>query len=227
MWIAFHAWIFIPAVKYARSDPEIGDWSGIAVSSSFQRKVDTVMKRCPHYLLVFLFLVFLFSCGQDKTEESEIVCRINEYKLPVEDFQRQLAEEVEMEETFKLTQEAKEEFLEGLIRKELLIQEAKELKLDRRRKFVKAIERYWEATLIRDLMDMKCEEIRKKICISEEEIETRYKEMNKRHDGLPNLSEMHDQIREELREEKEAGMLEEWIRGLKDKANIEINEDYL
>ena len=185
------------------------------------------MKRCPHHLLIFLFLVFLFSCGQDKREESEIICRINEYNLPVEDFQRQLAEEVEMEKAFKLTQEAKEEFLKGLIRKELLIQEAKKLKLDRKRKFVKAIERYWEATLIRDLMDMKCEEICKRICISEEEIETRYKEMKKLHDGLPNLSEMHDQIREELREENEAGMLEEWIIELTNKASIEINGDLL
>lgn len=185
------------------------------------------MKRYPHHFLIFLFLLYLFSCGQDKTEESEIICRINEYKLPVEDFQRQLAEEVEMEKSFKLTQEAQKEFLEGLIRKELLIQEAKRLELDRKRKFMNAIERYWEATLIRDLMDMKSEEIHKRISISEEEIEARYKEMKELHDGLPHLSEMHDQIREELREENEARMLEEWIKELRNKANIEINEDLL
>ena len=185
------------------------------------------MKRYSHYLLVFLFLVSLFSCGQDRRKESEIICRVNEYNLPVEDFQRQLAEEVEMERTFKVTQEAKEEFLEGLIRKELLIQEAKRLKLDRKEKFVKAIERYWEATLIRDLMDMKCEEIDKRVYISEEETEARYKEMKKLHDRLSNLSEMRDQIREELKEENETRMLEEWVKGLREKANIEINEDLL
>jgi hypothetical protein len=91
---------------------------------------------------------------------------INDYHLTLDEFQDQLAAELKLEKDFKLTEEAKREFLEGLIRKELLIQEAKRLKLDRKEKFVRAIERYWESTLIRDIMDLKGKEIAKKIFVS-------------------------------------------------------------
>jgi hypothetical protein len=185
------------------------------------------MKNGPYYLLVFFLLFFLPSCLQDKTEEGKILCRINEYNLPVDDFQRQLAEDLELNSDFKLTQKAKRQFLEELIRKELLIQKAKKLKLDRKDKFVRAIERYWESTLIRDLMELKGEEISKRTYISEEEIKARYKKMKKIDDTLSPLSEIHDQFTKELREEKKTRMLKEWIDELRDKANIEINEDLL
>ncbi|HUV60070.1 MAG TPA: hypothetical protein VMW09_08155 [Desulfatiglandales bacterium] len=41
-----------------------------------------------------------------------------------------------------MTKEAKKKFLEELIRKELLIQEAKRFNLDKKEKSVRAIERY-------------------------------------------------------------------------------------
>jgi len=185
------------------------------------------MKKELYYFLVFFLLISIISCVQDKTEESKIICKINEYNLPLEDFQRQLAEELELENDFKLTLEAKQAFLEELIRKELLIQEAKKLKLDRKDKFMRAIERYWESTLIRDLMDLKCEDINKRIYVSEEEIKTRYQELKKSDDRLPGLRKIHDRIADELREEKKTRMLEQWINGLRDKASIKINEDLL
>ncbi len=185
------------------------------------------MKKGLHCFFIVFLLLFLFSCFQDKTQENEILCRINEYNLPVDDFQLQLAEDLELNSDFKLTQKAKREFLEELIRKELLIQEARKLKLDRKDKFVRAIERYWESTLIRDLMDLKGEEVSKRVYVSEEAIKTRYKEMKRSDEVLPFLSEIHDQIREELKEEKKTGMLKEWINELRKKASIEINEDLL
>jgi hypothetical protein len=117
--------------------------------------------------------------------------------------------------------------MEGLIRKELLIQEAKKLNLDRKEKFIKTIERYWESTLIRDLMDLKCEEINKRIYVSEEEIEARYQEIKEMEDRVSPLSEIRDQVREALKEEKKTRLLEEWINDLRKKASVEINEDLL
>lgn len=185
------------------------------------------MKTSLHFLFIFLLLLSPFSCSQDRTEDGKILCRINECNLPIEEFQRQLAEDLELNSDFKLTQRAKREFLEELIKKELLIQEAKKLKLDREDKFIRAIERYWEATLIKDLMELKGEEISKRIFVSEEEIEARHKEMKKLDDGLPPLTEIHDRIGEDLKEEKKTRVLEEWINELKKNANIEIDEGLL
>jgi len=185
------------------------------------------MKRSPFYLLAFLLMISLLCCTQEKAEKERILCRINGYDLSLDDFQFQLAEEVELEHTFKLTQKARQEFLEELIRKELIIQEAKKLKLDIREKFVRTIEKHWEATLIRDLMDLKCDEISKKIYISEEEINAHYSEMENINENLPSLGDMRDPIRQQLKQEKQTLMLEQWTSELREKASIEINQDLL
>lgn len=185
------------------------------------------MKKSLHCLPVLILLFSLCGCFQSKTEGDEVLCEINEYKLPVDDFHRQLAEELEFNSDFKLTQKAKREFLEQLIKKELLIQEAKKLKLDRQDKFIRTIERHWESTLIRDLMDLKGEEISMMTYVSEEEIKTRYKEMAKLDNSPPCLSEIHDQIREELREKKRTQMITKWINDLRRKASIVIYNDLL
>jgi hypothetical protein len=185
------------------------------------------MKRASFYLFAFPLLMGFLCCTQETAEKQKILCQINEYKLPFDDFQAQLAEELEMDHDFKLTQQAKQQFLEGLIRKELLIQEAKKRKLDRKEKFVRAIERYWESTLIRDLMDLKYEEINKRTPISEEEIDARYKDMKSTDASLPARKEMYDLIKEELKEEKMAATLEGWENELRKNATIEIEQDLL
>ncbi len=185
------------------------------------------MQRGLLYFLLFLPLTVLLCCTQEKAKDNKILCRINGYDLLVEDFQLQLAEELEFDREFKLTNKAKQAFLEELIRKELFIQESKKLKLDRKEKFVRAIERYWEATLIRNLMDLKCEEISKRISVSEEEINSRYTEMKKSENLLPPLTEIHDQIRDGIKEEKKTRTLEKWGNDLRSNAIVEIKQDLL
>ena len=185
------------------------------------------MKKCTYYLLWLLLSAGLFCCSQDRTEESELLCRVNEYNLMVSDFQRQLTGELELEKDFKLTHEAKRDFLEGLIRKELLIQEAKKLNLDRKEKFIRAIERYWESTLIRDLMDLEGKEIDEKIFVSQEEIEERYKEMKAAEEERLPLKEIQGRISNELKEKKKTRMLKEWISDLSKHAKIEVDNELL
>ena len=185
------------------------------------------MKKSFIYLLLLVLFLHLFSCTQEQAKENKILAGINDYNLTIDEFQYQLAAELEMDEDFKLTKEAKAEFLERVIRKELLVQKAKELKLDRKEKFVRAIERYWESTLIRDLVEMKGEEISNRILISQEEIEAYYNDMKKPEKKLPPLAELWEKIAEELKEKKKRRMLKEWIEDLRKKAGIEINEELL
>ena len=132
-----------------------------------------------------------------------------------------------MDKDFKLTKEAKKQLLDQVIMKELMIQEAKRVELDRKEKFIRAIERYWESTLIRDLMEVRGQEIEKRTVISEDEIEAHYKEMKASKKQIPPLEKIREQIRKEIAEEKKSRMLKEWISGLRKKARIEINEELL
>jgi hypothetical protein len=187
------------------------------------------LKRIRTLLAVVLCFVLFLSmthCTRKKLEE-QTVAKINDYSLSLNDFERQLAAELEMDSDFKITQEAKEMFLDRLIGKELLIQEAMRMKLDRKEKFIKAIERYWQSTLIRDLLALKGEEIGSRTYISQEEIRFRYDLMLKEDKSIPPLSEISGKIEEKLKEEKKTEKVKEWIQDLRKNAGIEINRELL
>ena len=121
--------------------------------------------------ILFLLSLQLFSCSNEEAHQQEILARVNNYNLTLDEFQAKLAAELELDPDFKPTEEVKKDFLDSLIGKELLIQEAKKLDLDRKNKFVRTIERYWESTLIRDLLEIKGKEISQDILIPKAEIE--------------------------------------------------------
>ena len=176
--------------------------------------------------VVFLF-VSLLSCSPEQKTDDEIVARINDRALTLGECQRQMAMAVDLHEDYKLTQEAQGKILEELIRKELLIQEAKRLHLDRKENFVRAIERYWESTLIRNLMEMKGEELSQRILVTEDEIRAVYNETKNRKTQLEPLDELRDEIARRIREDKKTAMLLDWIDDLRRKADVEINEGLL
>jgi len=177
-----------------------------------------------HFLFYFIFCfitVIASSCSNDSLQQ-KILSRINNYELTLDEFEEQLTIEVELDDTFKLTNETKRKFLEELIRKELFIQEARNLKLDQQKKFIRAIEKYWELTLIRNLIDLKSREINKKIYISEGAAKEHYKKMKKKNPELSDFKTMDSEIKKKLKENKKSRLLNEWIESLRKKANVEI-----
>ncbi len=183
-------------------------------------------KRFLFPVLALLSLIVFSSC-EERAKDSKVLARINDYELTLSEFQYQLALESELDKSFKLTDQARKEFLEGLIRKELLIQEARRLKLDRRDDFVRAMERYWESTLIKDLLEIKTRDIEKRVYVSQEEIEARYAELKNSGKDLPPLEKVEGEIRGEIRERKKTEMLEKWISELRKKAMVTISEDLI
>ena len=177
------------------------------------------MKKASMYLLLFICFLSIFCCSQEKKDENEILAKINDYALTLDEFHSQLAAELEMDRDFKI--------LEGLIKKEILIQEAKKRDLDRKEKFTRAIEHYWESTLIRDLMEAKGKEIEKRTIISQEEIESRYKEMKKSEAELPPFEDIHEKIERKMIEQKKHRVLKEWIDDLRKKAHVEVKQELL
>jgi hypothetical protein len=186
-----------------------------------------IMKKRVIYLLFLFLSMNLFCCSQEKTKNGKQLAEINDFKLSLSEFQNQLAAELELDKDFKLTKEAKKSFLEEIIRKELLIQEAQRLKLDKKEKFIRALERYWESTLIRDLMEIKGKEISRTILVSQEEIRTHYDTMKKRVKKLPPQQEVEEEITDDLKEKKKTRMLREWINDLRKGAKIEIDHELL
>ncbi len=178
-------------------------------------------------LCLILVILTLFCCSDKREQKGNIIAKINNFHLSFEEFERLLAAELELDKELKITKKAKREFLDELIKKELLIQEAKKQKLDRKEKFIRAIERYWEATLIRDLIDLQGAEIEKHTLVSQEEITDYYSEMKKVTPTLPVFSKIQHKIHDELKEKKKRLKLKQWITELKENAKIEIHENLL
>ncbi len=186
-----------------------------------------IMKNFTICLLFLITALIFFSCGKDQGEKGTVIAKINDYSLLQDDFKSQLSFALEVDVEFRLTRETKKEFLEEIIRKELMIQEAKRMNLDRKEKFMQAIERYWEATLIRDLMELKGGEISTKVVVSEEEIIDAYKKKYQQSENAPELEKVRDSILENLKDNKKTMMLKKWITGLREKSDIQINDDVL
>jgi len=185
------------------------------------------MRRFFCFTTALITALAILSCSKPESEEQKVIARVNNFNLTLGEFQYQLASQVEFDKDFKLTRQAKRQFLDQLIKKELFIQEAKRLKLDTKKEFRRAIEKYWESTLIKNLLELKGKEIAKKCVVSEEEIADRYNKMKKKNPALPPLDSVREDITQRLKEEKKTKLLEEWIKDLESKAKIEINENLL
>jgi hypothetical protein len=184
------------------------------------------MKSIP-VLLILCLSLSLISCSREDPARGDVLAMINDYALTVDEFERQLFAETEMFSNYKLTREAKSAFLEDLIRKELLIQEAKRLELDRKQKFMKAIERYWEATLIRDLMEVKGEEISGRVLVSQDEIMSEYTRLKTLSTNVLPLSELQEEVQKKLKDKKMTRMMEKWAQDFRSTAHIDINRKLL
>lgn len=184
-------------------------------------------------LSVFTVLFFCFilsslfmGCGSTTgSEKNDIVLQINNSKISLAEFNELIKAESYADPEMDLTTDTRDQFINYLVRKELLIQEAAKLKLDSKAEFVQTIERYWEATLIRNLLDLKCAELKKEILITDGEIYAYYLK-NKAH-FIQSLEAEKEGIKCVLESKELEIKLEKWIKSLRDCADVNVNKALL
>jgi hypothetical protein len=183
-------------------------------------------------LSFFLILSFgLVGCGSSTGSEkkgakkNDIVLQINNSKISLAEFNDLIRLEAYADPETDLTIDTRDQFINYLVRKELLIQEAARLKLDSKQAFIRTIERYWEATLIRNLLDLKCAELKKDVLITDGKIDAYYLK-NQARFAQP-LEAEKEGIKCILESKEVAIKLEKWIKSLKDSADVKVNQDLL
>jgi len=109
--------------------------------------------------LIFISLaVFLAGCGnnarpqREKAKEGRLLAVINNYKMSVGDFYRDVRPILKNKLLTEDPRKEKRQILEELIQKEILIQEAQRLNLDKEKDFMREIEQYWKQALIKSLI---------------------------------------------------------------------------
>ncbi|MCP4671683.1 MAG: hypothetical protein GY857_10290 [Desulfobacula sp.] len=171
----------------------------------------------------------MFACSSDSNlnKDDILAAKINDYHLTKNAFNEQFSQEMEYQHQYKATAHAKQEFLDILIKNELLIQEAKKQGLDKKKDFISAIERHWKSTLIKHLMEIKHGEILKNVMVSDKGIKARYDTLKSNNATIPPLDEIEKEIADELLGEKRTKAIEKWETQLYEQARITINSDFI
>ncbi len=186
------------------------------------------MKKYLVISMVAAMCVLAFSCMEEmKEEQGPVVARVNEYCLGRDEFRDLLARDLRLEGDYKLTREAQLEFLDSLVTRQVLIQEAKRLRLDSQEKFICSVQRFWESTLIRDLMEIKAREIEETTLVTQEEVLTLYRAIKAETPGIPGFETMRSELFEQVLEEKKTELLAQWIKELQGQSRVEIDESCL
>ena len=151
-------------------------------------------------MLVSFFIITVLALGgcgkQPAGKNGEIVARINNYELTVEDFKSEVDPILAKRYMTVEPDLAKKALLEDIITKKILIEAAQKENFDKDSVFMKEIERYWEQALLKLLLKKKIDELSQQ--------------------GIPADDE-----------KKMQQALSAWVKDLRRKAKVEINEEVL
>ena len=187
--------------------------------------------RRPAGLLAMTVAVLLpglsFSgCGSGATETAakKPVVTVNDLQLNSEDLKQEL-EQTSWSHAGGTPSEDEPEWVDRVIEREILVQEAQGLGIDHEPEFMRTIERFWKEALIKILLNRKAREITAKLQVYEPEIEAHYKKLVEERAGQPvePLSELREEIRREIFQKKETEAMEQWMAELKTKAHVVID----
>ena len=174
------------------------------------------------FLCILLFS-FLAGCSAGSSPDKKVVAQIDKYKMTIEDLKYEFKNAPYDEIALLKTENGKKKYLEGIIEKEVLLQEAQRQGIDREKDFMKSIENYWEQALLRILIERKSREISNLTTVYDNEIEEYYKDSG---EDLP-LSKVKNEIRDIIKQKKQTEAMNNWIEELKKRSYIKVDENVL
>jgi len=173
---------------------------------------------------VILLLIVLFiavgCCPLNKQKKKKILVKINNYEISTDEFNKDFNDSAYAGYS---TPQAKKDFLNFLINKKLMLQEAQKLGLDKEEGFLDMVESFWEQSLLKLIIEKKSKEIASTVQVYDKEIENAYQSLSKQGKVDKDYYMVRDQIRWALIKEKETKMMNDWIDSLKNKAQVEID----
>lgn len=107
--------------------------------------------------IIFLLTVILISgCGSQLPKDRKILAKVNNYEITLNEFEEEFRESPYSKDN---TETARKDFLEVLIGRKLILQDAQQKGLDKEKEFLKMIERFWEQSLLKLALERKSNEI--------------------------------------------------------------------
>ncbi len=174
------------------------------------------------FLFLFL-LIFLLGCNPPP-KNKHVLAKINNYEITLDEFNEAFKESPY---AYNDSENSKKDFLNNLIYRKLLLQDAQQKGLDRDKSFLKMIEKFWEQSLLKLAIDRKTREVAGTVSVSDKEIEDAYNSMSKEIKAGKTYEQMYQQIKWEITRAKETKALNDWVAWLRKNADIKVNYELL
>ena len=148
-------------------------------------------------LIFLLLLIWPLGCCPT-THKKQILAKVNNYEITLAEFDEEFKNSPFNKDN---NPESRAEFLQFLINRKLILQDAEAKGLDRNKDFLKMIGNFWEQSLLKLALEKKSREISTAISVSDAEWD--------------------------INREKETAAMDDWVAKLKKQAHIQINEALL
>jgi len=168
-------------------------------------------------------LIFIAGCNRAPKDKQNLA-KINNYEISIDEFNRDFKDSSYARND---TPDSRRDFLNNLINRKLILQDAQKKGLDKDRDFLKMIENFWEQSLLKLAIDKKTKEVSGEASVSDSEIEDAYKNLVKEDKTDKTYDQMYQQIKWELTRAKQTQLLNDWIDQLHKKAQIQVDYDLL
>lgn len=175
------------------------------------------------YLTILFVMILIMGCGR-VAQKKDVLAKINNYEITLEEFNQEFADSKYGAEN---TPESRKMFLDSLINRKLILQEAQAKNLDKGKTFLKMIEKFWEQSLFKLALDDKSKEVVGTVGVTDMEVKDAYSRMLQAVQADRPYEQMYDRIKWELANKKQAQALDQWIDGLREKSKIQVNYDLL
>lgn len=180
-------------------------------------------------LVVVVIATSVSGCGAKPNNAGEkIVARINNYELTSSDFNDELRLTAANKYLSSDPAKAREELLDEIITKKLLLQEAQRRDFDKDKAFMKEIERYWEQALIKLLVRSKMDELSRSVTVDEREITEEYDRLAAESGGRIGPKEaMASVIKDDMYQQKMERLFNEWLERMRSASDVKIYKENL
>lgn len=174
-------------------------------------------------LILPVLLIFALGFGR-VTQQKQVLAKVNNYEITFQEFKQELQDSAY---AGSKTYESKKEFLDNIISRKLILQEAERRGLDKDEKFLKVIEKFWEQALLKVALDEKSKEIAGAVLVSDQEVEEAYQKMLVEAKIEKPYDSAYSQIKWEITRAKQTQLIDKWIAELYQKSKIKIDSNLL
>lgn len=171
------------------------------------------------YLFLLAMLGLLTGCNHGPRDK-DVLVKINECKITKQEFEVMFRESSFSRQD---TPESRADFLNNLIDRQIILQDAQERGLDKSKEFIGMIQKFWEQSLLKTALEKKSKEIAGSISINDKSVEAAYNKMFKEGKTDKFYNQMYQQVKWELTRARESDLMNSWLQGLRKNSNIEIN----